>query len=125
MENTLALVLPDPEAPLQPTALSQIITLAHRSDSIAVKGEGTRVLVNAIKSVWSNDATHKATAPSQQRTVAMDLLATPAHAAALAQLIGRSRRYPILINEGVVALTLLSTHTNGGQPSLRLFISSF
>jgi hypothetical protein len=34
---------------------------------------------------------------------------------ALAQLIGRSKKYPVLINEGVIALMLLSTHTKGGM----------
>ena len=114
VENTLALVIPDPEAPLQPTALSQIVALVQRSDSIAIKSEGTRVIVNAVKSLWSPDASSEANV-GQRRKEAMQLLVTPAHAAALAQLIGRSRKYPILINEGSVALLLLSTHAHGGK----------
>lgn len=46
----------------------------------------------------------------------MAKLVTPGCAAALAQLIGRSKKYAILINEGVVALSLLSTHSAGGAP---------
>ncbi|KAF7793031.1 hypothetical protein EIP86_004136 [Pleurotus ostreatoroseus] len=112
-DNTLALVLPDASIPQQPTALAQIMALVRRSDSIAVKSEGTRVIVNAVKSLWTID-TAADPALAKRKKEAMDILVTPAHTAALAQLIGRSRKYPVLINEGVMALSLMSTHTNGG-----------
>ena len=43
----------------------------------------------------------------------MEKLVTPQCAGPLAQLIEQSKTYAILINEGVVALSLLSTHANG------------
>ncbi|KAJ3528496.1 hypothetical protein NM688_g7992 [Phlebia brevispora] len=113
VENTIALVLPEANAPEQSTALAQIMSLVRRSDSIAIKSEGTRVVVNAVKSLWAADTSSDA-ALTKRKKQAMTALVTPAHAAALAQLIGRSRRYPVLINEGVMALSLMSTHANGG-----------
>lgn len=91
------------------TALEQIMALVKRSDSITVKSEGTRVLANAIKSLTSEP-----TPPDEQRKKALDALATPEHAKALAALIGRSRKYPVLINEGVVALSFLTANPSGG-----------
>lgn len=44
----------------------------------------------------------------------MQAVVNPQCAAALAQLIGRSKKYPILVNEGVIALSLISTRTGGG-----------
>lgn len=89
------------------------MALVQRSNSVAVKSEGTRVIVNAVKALWAADASSDATL-AQRKKDATNLLVTPANAAALAQLIGRSRKYPILVNEGVVALSLMSTHQSGG-----------
>jgi len=112
--NTLALLLPDPARPEEPTLYSQILALVRRSDTVAIKSEGTRVFVNAVKTLWSADASNKEADWAQRRKEAMEKLVTPQCAAALAQLIGRSKKYAILINEGIVALSLLSTHSNGG-----------
>jgi hypothetical protein len=108
-ENTLALVLPAEGQDDSNSALNQILALVRRSDSVPVKSEGTRVLVNAVKSLWSSDASVGA-----RRQEAMSALLSPQCALALTQLIGRSKKYPILVNEGVIALTLLSTHAKGG-----------
>lgn len=96
------------------TALNQILALTRRSDSVAVKSEGTRVAVNAIKAVWSSEAANA----GEGRSKAMAALLTPESVMALAQLLGRSKKYPILVNESVVALTLLSTHSVGGTFTL-------
>ncbi|GJE87202.1 hypothetical protein PsYK624_032850 [Phanerochaete sordida] len=113
-DNTLALLLPDPKQPEEPTLYPQIMALVRRSDTVAIKSEGTRVFVNAIKTLWSADAASKEADWAERRKEAMEKLVTPQCAAALAQLIGRSKKYAILINEGVVALSLLSTHATGG-----------
>jgi len=76
---------------------------------VAVKSEGTRVFVNVIRTLWS-----QVTTESERRQKAMDSVTVPQVALALAQLIGRSKKYPSLINEGVVALALLSLHKSGG-----------
>lgn len=113
VENVFALIA-QPQDDAAGSALDQILALVRRSDSIAVKSEGTRVLVNVIKSLWSSESTADDGAKAQRRRECMAAVANAGCAAALAQLVGRSKKYPILINEGVVALSLLSTHANGG-----------
>ena len=110
VNNTFSLVLPDePRSPLR-----QILDLVQRSDSIAVKSEGTRVLVNAVKSLWSTDPKNLDEDRAKKREATIAAVVTEPCVSALARLIGRSKRYPTLINEGVVALSLISTHANGG-----------
>lgn len=100
-----------------------ILALVRRSDSIPVKSEGTRVLVNAVKSLWSGDivpsspitpsvngtTTGAAEEKQRRRQKAMKYILTPECASALANLVGRSAKYPLLVNEGVVALSLMAT----------------
>lgn len=119
MDNSFAVCLPDPSAPDEATLLNRILDLGRRSDSTAIKSESTRVAVNIIKSLWTNDLTSSEDTANVQakREAARKALVTAKCANALAQLIGRSRKYPMLVNEGVVALTLLSTGENGGKHS--------
>jgi hypothetical protein len=109
VDNTFALVLPADGTDEASTALAQILALVRRSDSVAVKSEGTRVLVTAIRALWSSD-----TGEGERRKQAMQMLLSPTYATALTQLLSRSRKYPVLVNEAVIALTLLSTHSAGG-----------
>jgi hypothetical protein len=137
VEHTFALVLPSTtEVPATPTGLSQILALVIRSDSVPVKSEGTRVLVNVIKSLWSIDSAVSpvSAAPSpivnggvanetvlekeRKRQASMRTVLTSECAFALANLVGRSGKYPLLVNEGVVALSLLSTQRMGGNDDL-------
>ena len=121
VKNAFKLILPSSSTPPDKTAFKKILALVQRSDAVAVKSEGTRVLVNVIKSLWSADIPSTDETSRERRKAAMDIVANPASAAALAQLIGRSRKYPLLINEGVVALSLLSAHTGGGLFSFSIF----
>jgi hypothetical protein len=101
-------MLPSDGQDAKPTGLQQILTLIKRSDSTAVKSEGTRVFVNVIRTLW-----HEDTPDDKQRKAAMGIISSQSVALALAQWIRRSKRYPILINEGIVALTLLSLQSGG------------
>ncbi|KAK7054936.1 hypothetical protein VNI00_003399 [Paramarasmius palmivorus] len=114
VENTFALVLPSTSAmpPVQ-TGLSQILALVKRSDSVPVKSEGTRVLVNIVKSLWSSDIIGATPAASQtspssdetsddierRRQEAKEMVLTLPCASALANLVARSAKYPLLVNE--------------------------
>ena len=102
-KNCYELTLPTVSRPAQLTGLHQILTLVQRSDTTAVKSEGTRVFVNVIRTLW-----HEDTPFDERQRAAMAAISVPPVALALAQLVGRSKKYPILINEGIVALTLLS-----------------
>jgi hypothetical protein len=105
-KNCYDLALPADGQDAASTGLHQILSLVKRSDSTAVKSEGTRVFVNVIRTLW-----HEDTPDGEQRKAAMGIVSTGPIALTLAQLVGRSKRYPILINEGIVALTLLSLHS--------------
>ncbi|KAJ7063257.1 hypothetical protein C8F01DRAFT_1132210 [Mycena amicta] len=132
VENTFSLVLPS--AGDDPTGLSLIMALVKRTRSTPIRSEGTRVLVNVIKSLWSNDPaadptlqginTSEALAERQQkRNAAMQMVLTPECAFALASLVGRSAKYPLLVNEGVVALSLMSTIKSGGPLALTAILT--
>lgn len=76
--------------------------------------------MNVIRTLW-----HEDTPDDDRRRAAMRAVCAPPVALALAQLVGRSKKYPILINEGIVALTLLSLNSGAFAPltvSLRLTI---
>ncbi|KAF7294977.1 GTP binding [Mycena indigotica] len=129
VENTFTLILGD-----EPTGLSLIMALVKRTRSTAIRSEGTRVLVNAIKSLWS---TEPATSPvaqglntaeavterQEKRNAAMQKVLTHDCAFALASLVGRSAKYPLLVNEGVVALSLMSTIKSGGPLALTAILT--
>ncbi|KAF5365667.1 hypothetical protein D9758_003317 [Tetrapyrgos nigripes] len=142
VENTLALVLPPSreQDPKPVSGLAQILALVKRSDTVTVKSEGTRVLVNVIKTLWSNDIPATASDGSdssasgaanseelaereKRRQEAMRIVLAPQSASALASLIGRSVQFPILVNEGVVALTLLNTQKTGASLVLKAILS--
>ncbi|KAG9126173.1 hypothetical protein FRC07_004580 [Ceratobasidium sp. 392] len=132
VSNTVRLVLPPPSAssaispisPLSPrepdedddavSGMDQVINLSQRSDTVALKSEAARVLANAVKSLWSPAGPEESIAvtPAHRRR-AVHRLSNPQSAGALAELVGRSRRYPVLLNEGIVALTLLGSQSAG------------
>ncbi|KAH7916041.1 hypothetical protein BJ138DRAFT_1229379, partial [Hygrophoropsis aurantiaca] len=117
VDNSLVFVL-GTNSESAPTGFAQLISLIRRSDTIAIKSEGTRVLVNVIRSLWSSEpageqrSVEDTQKRQQKREQAIKTLLIPACAEALAALIGRSFKYSILINEGVVALSLLSIHNH-------------
>ncbi|KAF8559536.1 hypothetical protein OG21DRAFT_1430391 [Imleria badia] len=129
IDNSLAVILPSDGAAAAVTGLSQLLALIKRSDTVAIKSEGTRVIVNLIKSLWSSDPTNEQRsaeeiqARQQKRERAIPALVATPCVDALAALVGRSAKYPILINEAIVALSLLSTHRDGGQLVLRTIIA--
>ncbi|KAJ6502596.1 hypothetical protein C8R45DRAFT_977130 [Mycena sanguinolenta] len=142
VENTFALVLPTTgEDSVHPTGISLIMALVKRTKSTPVRSEGTRVLVNVIKSLWSNDpnaspsdATMTAALQGinsadvlaenqRKRHESMQVILTAECALALAHLVGRSAKYPLLVNEGVVALSLISTLKTGAPLALTAILT--
>jgi hypothetical protein len=122
VDNSCIFILESVEGQDAPsTGLSQLLSLIKRSDTVAIKSEGTRIIVNLIRSLWTNErkdeqsSEEELQARQQKRAKAMDSLLTPACAEALAALIGRSTKHVVLINEGVVASSLLSMHRDGGE----------
>ena len=115
VDNSLTVCLPDLPALSERTLLDHVLDLGRRSNSTAIKSESTRVAVNIIKSLWASDVSSADPTVKEKREAARKALVSIPTANALAQLIGRSRKYPMLVNEGVIALTLVSTGENGGK----------
>lgn len=110
MENSIALVL-DPPEDASSSCLYQILRLVHRSDAVAIKSEGTRVLVNAIKSLCSSTGV----AGDPRRQEAISRVTNRECADTLAQMLGRSKKHGVLLNEAMIALYLLSLRSSGGK----------
>ena len=51
----------------------------------------------------------------KKREQCISILLTEECATILTDLIARSNKYPILVNEGIVAISLLATHKLGGM----------
>ncbi len=114
VEQTFELVLPTEGN--DTTGFSQILALIKRSDSVPVKSEGSRVVVNVVKSLWLLERGKDLSEDTQKkREKAVSIVLTMQCAQILTALVARSNKYPILVNEGIVAITLLSTHKQGGM----------
>ncbi|KAF8741027.1 hypothetical protein AX14_006226 [Amanita brunnescens Koide BX004] len=117
------------------TGVAQILNLIKRTDNVAVKSEGTRVIVNIIKTLWLGDnrsTSSEITSPTvmsgnseeilekqQKRQTAIRTIIASDVVSVLTGLIARSRRHPVLVNEAIIALSLLSTTKDGGPLVIR------
>jgi len=128
IRNALKLFKPERDAP---SGVDQVLDLIRRTDSLALRNEGTRVLVNLTKTLWipasasSPVATTNASPPTEaiERRHALNKLTTEETADALGEMIGRNIRYPVLLNEGIMALTLLSSQGFGVPHVLTALVS--
>lgn len=101
-------------APPQPSGLDQIIALVARSDSIVVKSEGTRVIGYVVKSLWRAVEQCSPEEMEPMRTAMTKVASAPA-IQALAEMLARNRKHIILLNESILALTLLSGQSVAGM----------
>ena len=101
-------------APPQPSGLDQIIALVGRSDSIVVKSEGTRVIGYVVNSLWR---AVEQCSPEEMEPMrnAMTKVASASAIQALAEMLARNRKHVILLNESILALTLLSGQSVAGM----------
>ncbi|KAG6820603.1 hypothetical protein H0H93_014519 [Arthromyces matolae] len=123
VENVYALVLPSARPPHLSTGFAQILALVKRTDSLPVRSEGSRVLVNVVRTLWSGKPPTTAFDTSltetdmiekqRLRNSAIRLVLTPESASVLTKLVGASGKYPLLVNEGLVALTMFCTAKEG------------
>ena len=95
----------DDNTPPPASGIEQILNIVRRADSITVKSEGTRVLAAAFKTLYTSEGDKD---QSKRRRQAIELLTTHDSAEALAALVSRSAKFAVLVNEGIVALTLLA-----------------
>lgn len=114
MANSVICALDTDDDQLATSCLNQILALSGRSDSIPVKSEGARVLVNVIKSLCSSSGDlHE-----RRRQVAIKAVANAEAATTLARLLGRSKKHIILLNESIVSMCLLALQPGGGMLEL-------
>ena len=124
VSNALAVLgLPPPssDSPSSAAPLDSLLALISRTDELRLRAEGTRVLVNLARTLFSlpscatsheNDAVTAQVAQGRERLVRRDV------SDAMGELVRGSEKFPILVNEGVVGLTLLAgCGTAGGASS--------
>lgn len=83
-----------------PKALERLLGIISRSDEVRLKSEGSRILVNLIHMLWSQSASE---AEKQKLSQNSEVFV------ALSEMIRSSAKYPILVNQGVIALAILAT----------------
>ena len=104
------MVLKEKSQRSEKSALDQVMGLVRRADTVTIKSEGTRVLGHATKTLFAD-----LSSTDPKRKAAQNAVVTLENANALAALIGRSKKYPTLINEAVVALSFFTVHERGGE----------
>lgn len=111
-QNALALVT-EPTADGQESVLDLLLGLVQRTDDVPTKMEGTRVLVNAIKTLWSSKDTGF-NGLSSTKLGARSQLVSASVASALCEMVRNSPKYPVLVNEGIMSLALLGSEGSRG-----------
>lgn len=92
-----------PDTAASPSDL--ILSLSSRTDDLRLRSESTRVIANLVRTLFASPS--DAAAIDQVRA-GREKLATREVAKTLAEMVRTSEKYPILVNEGVVGLTLLA-----------------
>lgn len=118
--NSITCALDMDDNQLSTSCLSQILALSRRSDTIPVKSEGARVLVNVIKSLCASSGDLH----DSRRLAAIHAVNTLEAANALTQLLGRSEKHTILLNESILAMHLLSFQQSGGVFNVLIVVMS-
>jgi hypothetical protein len=90
--------------------LDALLDINRRTEDMPTKMESTRVLFNVIKTLWGAPTDSEGALASAKSKICQ-----PATATALAEMVRSGSKYPILVNEGIVALTLLSTSAAGAE----------
>ncbi|EJD06025.1 uncharacterized protein FOMMEDRAFT_104451 [Fomitiporia mediterranea MF3/22] len=107
--NAIICVLDGADSQSSVSCLSQILALSQRSDSVPVKSEGARVLVNIVKSLCSSTGDLN----EPRRKAAIKAVTNAESATTLARLLGRSKKHVILLNESIVSMCLLALQSGG------------
>ncbi|GAA5975022.1 hypothetical protein JCM5350_004548 [Sporobolomyces pararoseus] len=109
------------ESSLNQNPLDLILALIKRSDELQLRSESTRVLINLVRSLFSTSES-----PSEKESVEIareTVLQKEEIVTAISEQVRLSEKYPILVNEGIVALSLLSGGT-GGERGASIVLSS-
>lgn len=117
--TTSAVSTTDPPAPL-----TIVLALIKRTNDVRLRCEATRLIVNLVRSLYSSRSITSPITPAAVNGLELSIVKNKAkqileHSAeavdALNEMLRTGEKYPILVNESIVALTLLSTTTSGGE----------
>lgn len=99
-----------------PSGFDQIVALAMRSDSVIVQSEGARVVVQVTKALWRTLESQQQQ-PSELEALkeAMRKVVSRSPIEALTGLLARSQRHVVLLNESIIALTLIAGQSVGSE----------
>lgn len=106
------------------TPIDGILSLISRTNDVRLQCEATRLLVNIVRSLYSSRSITSPVTPSALGGLEMGLAKAKARSIiesnegvveAISEIVRTGEKYPMLVNEGIVALTLLSTTESGGQ----------
>ncbi|GAA5971141.1 hypothetical protein JCM11641_004159 [Rhodosporidiobolus odoratus] len=121
------------ESPASSLPLDHVLALISRTDDTRLRSEATRVVVNLVRSVYSSKPAiaHRfsgTSTPARQlddeellRAHGCEKLIRQDVADALSELVRLSEKYPMLSNEGIVALAMLA---GSGETAAALVLSS-
>ncbi|GAA5898434.1 uncharacterized protein JCM6883_001021 [Sporobolomyces salmoneus] len=102
--------------------LDLILALIKRTDELQLRSESTRVLINLVKSLFATSPTsseNEASVAEARETI----LRNEAVVKAISEQVRLSGKYPVLVNEGIVALSLLSGGA-GGERGASIVLST-
>ena len=106
-----------------PAPLQAILDLIRRTNDVRLRCEATRLLGNVVRCLYSSRSAASPITPSALNGLEMGIAKKRARdvlekstgtVEALSELLRTGEKYPSLVNEAMVALTLLSTTANGG-----------
>lgn len=107
--------------------LSYILALIPRTNDVRLRSEATRLLANVIRSLYSSRSVTSPITPSALGGLDLGIARAKARETlehsretveAISEMLRTGEKYPILVNEAIVALTLLSTTESGGKLTL-------
>lgn len=79
-----------------------LLKLVQRTEDLPTRMEGTRVLVNVTKTLWSGNV------DANRAMIRQKIVSSPV-TMALAEMVRSSPKYPVLVNEGILAMTLIAS----------------
>lgn len=116
-----------------PAPLETLLALNQRTSEARLRFEAARVLVNIIRSLYSARSVTSPITPAALGGFDTAMLKGKARQAlegnagvtgALAEMMRTAEKYPILVNEAIIALTLLTTTSAGAESALTAIIEA-
>ena len=102
------------ESEQTPSPLDAILAVAQRTDDVRIKSESSRVLVALVKSLWASLPVdgNSSDKGAERQAAKTQLTSNETVYDVLCELVFAGAKYQILVNEGLTALTILSTSSS-------------